>query len=693
MTKNTGSLIQDFPSNGAAFSTGRARYWGLRQRMIITITGAIFVILALLIFIQVRQSSNYARKEAYSKAEEIAYRYSGQVSVQLNDAMLAARTEGQNFEGLKIAFMDDRTLYNSMLRRVLAANTNFLAIWTCWEPDALDSKDSEFKGKPNHDGTGRFIPVLWHDKENLQLGKLVGYEKPGEGDYYLLARSSGKETIVEPQVRQVGSAEVYVATVAVPIRLAGDVVGVVGIDVPMAKLQAIVEGIHPYQTGYARIISGQGVTVAHPNTKLIGTGIDKAGSERAAFADVQAGRAHVQTVHDASLDTDVYEIFVPIRVGESTTPWSLAVSLPIDKILAEANNMMLRSIGFSALGLLLMSAIVIWLARSITRPIQNLGTNLTDAAGMVEQTSHRMVSSSQSLAEGASEQAASLEETSSSLEEMASMTKRNSENSQKANELAKQARTAADKGVGDMQSMSSAMEAIKISSDDIAKIIKTIDEIAFQTNILALNAAVEAARAGEAGMGFAVVADEVRNLAQRSAQAAKETAGKIEGAIAKTAQGVDISSKVSLTLNEIVTKVRQVDELVAEVAGASREQTQGITQINTAVGQMDKVTQSNAANAEESAAAAEELNAQATTMKESVSELLRLVGGNGHASVTRTDATPSRARETRIAASMAKKRSAPVHGNGNGHAHPESAMAGAANGRNEIPLEDDFKNF
>ena len=175
---------------------------------------------------------------------------------------------------------------------------------------------------------------------------------------------------------------------------------------------------------------------------------------------------------------------------------------------------------------------------------------------------------------------------------MSSMTRRNAENAQKANDLAGQARHAADKGVVDMQSMSAAIEAIKVSSDDIAKIIKTIDEIAFQTNILALNAAVEAARAGEAGMGFAVVADEVRNLAQRSAQAAKETAAKIEGAIAKTAQGVQISGKVSEALNEIVTKARQVDELVAEVSSASREQSQCISQVNTAVGQMDKVTQS-----------------------------------------------------------------------------------------------------
>jgi methyl-accepting chemotaxis protein len=315
---------------------------------------------------------------------------------------------------------------------------------------------------------------------------------------------------------------------------------------------------------------------------------------------------------------------------------------------------------------------------------------LSDGASHVAGAAGQVSSSSQTLAEGANEQAASLQETSSSLEEMASMTKRNADNSQKANDLAKQARSAADKGVGDMQAMSTAMDAIKTSSDDIAKIIKTIDEIAFQTNILALNAAVEAARAGEAGMGFAVVADEVRNLAQRSAQAAKETAGKIEGAIAKTGQGVEISRKVSETLNEIVIKARQVDELVAEVAGASHEQTQGITQINAAISQMDKVTQSNAASAEESAAAAEELNAQAESMQESVAELMQLVNGGHQGNQARKPAASGFERGDRQPA-RAARRSAPAQTNG--HAQPAPALAGPVNGRSEIPMEGDFKDF
>ena len=352
-----------------------------------------------------------------------------------------------------------------------------------------------------------------------------------------------------------------------------------------------------------------------------------------------------------------------------------------------------RLLSFSGIGATLaLVVVVIWfVVRRLNVSLRAIGQGLNSSSEQVASAAAEVSSSSQTLAEGASEQAASLEETSSSLEEMSSMTKRNAENARQANGLAKQAREAADRGVGDVQTMSSAMAAIKVSSDDIAKIIKTIDEIAFQTNILALNAAVEAARAGEAGMGFAVVADEVRNLAQRCAQAAKETTGKIEGAIVKTGQGVEISSKVAAVLNDIVTKVRQVDDLVSEVAGASREQTDGITQINTAVGQLDKVTQSNAASAEESAAAAQELNAQSEVMKQSVAELLQLVGGHSDAVVTRPDDSTLSSKKVNAAISPAK-RLAPTNGNGNGHGRATIAATTAKNRRNELPIVGDFKD-
>ncbi|MBK9991481.1 MAG: chemotaxis protein [Verrucomicrobia bacterium] len=268
-----------------------------------------------------------------------------------------------------------------------------------------------------------------------------------------------------------------------------------------------------------------------------------------------------------------------------------------------------------------------WRFRNSTvNQLQRLSDQLDEASKQVAQAADQVSTASQQLASGANEQASSLEETSASLNEMSSMTKRNAEGAVRANELARGARKSADTGASDMKQMHDSMGAIKASSDDIAKIIKTIDEIAFQTNILALNAAVEAARAGTAGAGFAVVADEVRALAQRSATASRETSGKIEAAIAKTDQGVQISSRVTENLGEIVETVRKVDDLIAEVATASGEQNLGVDQINTAVSQIEKITQNNAASAEESAAAAEQLKAQAMALQDAVTELSKMVG-------------------------------------------------------------------
>jgi ABC-type transporter Mla subunit MlaD len=248
-----------------------------------------------------------------------------------------------------------------------------------------------------------------------------------------------------------------------------------------------------------------------------------------------------------------------------------------------------------------------------------------------------------------------------------------------------------------MQAMSAAMDAIKTSSSDIAKIIKTIDEIAFQTNILALNAAVEAARAGEAGMGFAVVADEVRNLAQRSAQAAKETAAKIEGAIARTEQGVQISAKVAQALEEIVTKVRQVNQLVTEVSAASKEQTQGIDQVNTAVSQMDRVTQSNAASAEEAASASEELNAQALSLKDAVSQLLALAGTTGDVTEVRksmaANSVPVTWKPSSAGSVMLKNGSLSKTVNGNKKTVVSKSASARTTVTADIPMDDDFKDF
>ncbi|WP_414661146.1 HAMP domain-containing methyl-accepting chemotaxis protein [Horticoccus sp. 23ND18S-11] len=330
----------------------------------------------------------------------------------------------------------------------------------------------------------------------------------------------------------------------------------------------------------------------------------------------------------------------------------------------EATNLMLNDLLIASraktvvavmLALLVGAGFAFTIIRSISKVLGTISTSLAEGSAQVASAASQVSAASQSLAEGASEQAASLEETSASLEEISSMTQRNGQNVQSAKGITAQTRANAEAGAQSTHDMGTAMQGIrsasgemrdamngiKSASNDVSKIIKTIDEIAFQTNILALNAAVEAARAGEAGMGFAVVADEVRNLAQRSARAAKETADMIEASIQRSDDGVRVTDKVVASVEDVVAKsqlleqklaeivanAQKVDEEVTQVASASHEQIQGISEVNMAVTQIDKVTQANASTAEECAAASEELNAQAAVLKDAVRELQLLIRG------------------------------------------------------------------
>ncbi|MDP6701250.1 MAG: methyl-accepting chemotaxis protein, partial [Candidatus Latescibacteria bacterium] len=269
---------------------------------------------------------------------------------------------------------------------------------------------------------------------------------------------------------------------------------------------------------------------------------------------------------------------------------------------------------------------------ALNTAIGNLNGGLTQIATSAEQVasaSGQISDGSQNLAQGSSQQAATLQEVAGNLQEITSGSRQNATNSQQAKDMSNEARNSTRKGIASMQRLSSAIDKIKNSSDKTAKIIKTIDEIAFQTNLLALNAAVEAARAGEAGKGFAVVAEEVRNLAMRSANAAKDTTQMIEESVQNASDGVDLNQEVLTNLEEIDAQVVKVGEVMADISGASGQQEKGVVQINEAVGQLNQLTQQNAANAEESASASEQLSAQAAEVQGLVGEFK--LGGNAQA--------------------------------------------------------------
>ena len=409
--------------------------------------------------------------------------------------------------------------------------------------------------------------------------------------------------------------------------------------------------------------------VFHDMSMILRTNLVSLGIEAA--RRVVEGRAGHDVAMDPQKNTRQVCGFSPSvgALGAPAFKWGVLVRTPEAEALAVPNahkrHILLYLIG-SAVGLLVVAVI---LGRAIVRSVERGILSLRGINDSLAEAASQFSRSSQTVAHGASEQAASLEETSASLEEISAMTRRTSENANSGKSISHDARSCADEGLERIQEMTRTVEGIRgavtemesavrdlqDSGQEIANIINTIDEIAFQTNLLALNAAVEAARAGEAGMGFAVVADEVRALAQRSAQAAKETSQKIDASLQRSAHSGAASAKVVRSLGEveatseslqrvfegIVKQVSALDEVINEMAVACSEQSTGITEVNMAVNQMDTVTQGNAAIAEENASVSNEVTALVNSLRTVVSDLQRVVSGkSGATSAPSTEPLP-----------------------------------------------------
>jgi len=479
--------------------------------------------------------------------------------------------------------------------------------------------------------------TMFHDKNTYDLffitdEKGIVIADTSEGKYRgtdLSGEECFKKALEgEPMIGKVKASEKgsYVI-VAGPLKSADKSVGNIGTIVSGWKLNSLDKRINELklgQTGFAFLVDNKGMIIVHPEKELMMKGniSDLKGMEDLGRRMTSAEQGVQECPYKGD---DKIVAFAPIQAAQ----WSVGLVISKKELMGPIRSM--RNIIMLA-GIIVIAAaafIILWtVQRSISTPINHIVENLNEGAEQVSSASSEISSASQMLAEGASEQAASIEESSSSLVEISSRTKRNADSATEADRLMKESNEVVLKANRSMGELSSAMEEISKTGEETAKIIKTIDEIAFQTNLLALNAAVEAARAGEAGAGFAVVAGEVRNLAMRAAEAARNTSYLIDGTVKRIRQGSDLVVKTNEAFSEVAKGTRKVGELVSEIAISSREQALGIDQVNKAVDGMDNIAQRNAANAEESASTSEELSAQAVQMKEIVSALVKLVGEN-----------------------------------------------------------------
>lgn len=597
------------------------RAFSLRFKLSVPVAILALLILGAMTLITSVQSFRSAEEDAQSVSLYAARAYSEQAKKELEAPLGLARTYAHVVSGKLAMGVRSREHIMGELKSLLANNPELIGTWTGWEPNAFDNDDARWVGKPGHDQSGRFVPYWSFDNSKPSLSPLVGYEKQGEGDFYLVPKARLKETLVEPYSYLVAGAQTLMTSAVVPVIVDGNFRGVVGVDLGLTRIQSIVSKIKPFATSEAYLVSNAGNWVSHPSSALITKAARFPFRSAEVLAAIKAGNEFTAIDKDPQSSTEYLYTVVPLKVGNTDQPWGMVIRTPTETILASANSLVWTQVLISVAGIFILIAAVFFIAHLIGKKLIHFSSNLQTSTAEVSSAIHLLTDAGHQLSKTSTDSAASVEETVASLEEVNSMVKRNSENAKAAAELSKSSVESAHSGEAEVQGLIEKMTDISASSKKIEDIIHVIDDIAFQTNLLALNAAVEAARAGEQGKGFSVVADAVRTLAHRSADAAKEINTLIHSSVEQVTEGTKRAEASGVVLKKIVDSIAKVSNINEEIAKASEEQAVGLNQISTAMNQLDRSIQSNASSAEQIAASSVEIDSQSNSMKIVVNEI------------------------------------------------------------------------
>ncbi|GFM09022.1 TPA: methyl-accepting chemotaxis protein [Enterobacter kobei] len=585
---------------------------------------------------------------------QIAEVQSLQVSKEMDSALAAARDMGNSALALRDAGISDRQSLNQLLIHYLAAHPQFLSMSMAFEPNAFDHQDAAFAGQSGEDPAGRFARYVDRDASGKPaLHLLTDLETPGSGDYYLLPKQRQKEVIIEPYIYPYNGVDVMLTSIAAPIMADGKFLGSVTSDFSLATLQAMTGAIKPWNgTGYALLLSAENKVVFSPDKQATGK----------PYAGKITGHDVIRE-NDPLLNEEAFITWQDIAIGNSQTPWKLAIVTPVSEVMAEARAFLLKAIVLMVLSIVVVSLVMAQIfTRKVDRPVggepsdaagialavargelnntipvragdtrsifyalhtmqmqlKRIVDNISDASHSVRGGTSEISAGNLDLASRTEEQAAAIVETAASMEEISATVKNNADNAHKATTLTDRAASLAGHGETLVNDVVTVIGEIDDSARKIGEINSIVDGIAFQTNILALNAAVEAARAGEQGRGFAVVAGEVRNLAQRSANAAKEISQLIAESSGRVNKGVELVNETGVMMKQVIEAVSHVHLVINDIVQALDEQNRGISQVSTAVNQMDSTTQQNASLVQQISAAALSLDEQAKSLEKTL---------------------------------------------------------------------------